>query len=49
MRAHKFEERIAAFERQKLDIDKSIDELKRSIGEVDERLADHARKTRSAM
>jgi DNA-binding transcriptional MerR regulator len=40
----KFEERIAAFERQKVDIDTSIGELKRSIGEVDGRLADHARR-----
>jgi DNA-binding transcriptional MerR regulator len=39
----KFEERIATFERQKVDIDTSIGELKRSIGEVDDRLADHAR------
>ena len=41
---HKFEERIAAFERQKVEIDASIGELKRSIAEVDERLGDHARK-----
>ena len=40
----KFEERIAAFERQKTDIDTSVGELRRSIGEVDDRLADHARK-----
>ena len=40
----KFEERIAAFERQKVDIDTSITELKRSIGEVEDRMADHARR-----
>jgi DNA-binding transcriptional MerR regulator len=40
----KFEERIAAFERQKDDIDTSITELKRSIGEVEDRLTDQARK-----
>jgi DNA-binding transcriptional MerR regulator len=40
----KFEERIAAFERQKADIDASIVELKRSIGEVEDRLAAEARK-----
>ena len=40
----KFEERIAAFERQKVDIDTSIAELRRSIGEVEERMADHARR-----
>jgi len=34
----KFEERISAFERQKVDIDVSIQELKRSIAEVDQRL-----------
>ncbi|MGA7674017.1 MAG: MerR family DNA-binding transcriptional regulator [Rhizomicrobium sp.] len=39
----KFEERISVFERQKVDIDTSITELKRSISEVDDRLADHAR------
>jgi DNA-binding transcriptional MerR regulator len=37
----KFEERIAAFERQKVEIDTAVTELKRSIVEVDERLADH--------
>jgi len=37
---HKFEERITAFERQKVDIDVAISELKRSITEVDERLSD---------
>jgi DNA-binding transcriptional MerR regulator len=37
----KFEERIAAFERQKIEIDVAIGELKRSIEEVDDRLADH--------
>jgi len=36
----KFEERIVAFERQKVEIDVAISELKRSIGEVDQRLAD---------
>jgi DNA-binding transcriptional MerR regulator len=40
----KFEERITAFERQKVDIDTSIAELKRSISEVEERMADHARR-----
>jgi len=40
----KFEERIAVFERQKVDIDTSIAELKRSIGEVEDRLANQARK-----
>jgi DNA-binding transcriptional MerR regulator len=40
----KFEERIAAFECQKVDIDSSIAEIKRSIGEVEHRLADHARR-----
>ena len=40
----KFEERIAVFERQKIDIDTSIAELRRSIGEVEDRLADQARK-----
>ncbi|MDE2184178.1 MAG: MerR family DNA-binding transcriptional regulator [Alphaproteobacteria bacterium] len=35
----KFEERIVAFERQKADIDVAISELKRSIAEVDQRLA----------
>ena len=39
---HKFEERIASFEKQKLEIDKSIGELRRSIAEVDERLTDRA-------
>jgi len=38
----KFEERIVAFERQKVDIDVAISELKRSIAEVDQRLAHHA-------
>lgn len=38
----KFEERIVAFERQKVDIDVAISELKRSIKEVDERLAERA-------
>jgi|WetSurMetagenome_2_1015567.scaffolds.fasta_scaffold203786_1 DNA-binding transcriptional MerR regulator len=37
----KFEERIAAFERQKLDIDVAIGELNRSIGEVDRYLAEN--------
>jgi len=36
----KFEERIVAFERQKVEIDAAINELKRSIGEVEQRLAD---------
>jgi len=37
---HKFEERITAFERQKIDIEVSIGELKRSIAEVDQRLVE---------
>jgi DNA-binding transcriptional MerR regulator len=36
----KFEERIVAFEKQKVDIDTAISELKRSIVEVDQHLAD---------
>ena len=36
----KFDERIAAFERQKVEIDVAIGELKRSIVEVDEHLTD---------
>jgi len=36
----KFEERITSFERQKIDIDVSIQELKRSIAEVDQRLVE---------
>jgi len=38
----KFVERIAVLEKQKLDIDAAITEIKRSISEVDERLAQHA-------
>jgi DNA-binding transcriptional MerR regulator len=38
----KFEERIVAFEKQKVDIDVAISELKRSINEVDQHLADNA-------
>ncbi|NIJ48366.1 MerR family transcriptional regulator [Rhizomicrobium electricum] len=38
----KFEERITLFEKQKVDIDVAISELKRSIVEVDEHLADAA-------
>ena len=38
----KFEERIVAFERQKVDIDVAISELKRSIVEVDQHLAEAA-------
>jgi DNA-binding transcriptional MerR regulator len=44
----KFEERIAVFERQKVDIDTSITELKRGIGEVEDRLANQARKDAQA-
>jgi DNA-binding transcriptional MerR regulator len=44
----KFEERIAVFERQKIDIDASIVELKRSIGEVEDRLAAEAHKAAQA-
>ncbi len=36
----KFEERIVAFEKQKVDIDIAISELKRSIVEVDQHLAE---------
>ncbi len=39
----KFEERIKAFERQKVDIDAAMDELKRSIADVDDRLAAQAK------
>lgn len=38
----KCEERIVAFEKQKVDIDLAISELKRSIVEVDQHLADQA-------
>ena len=38
----KFEERIVAFEKQKVDIDVAISELKRSIAEVDQHLAEAA-------
>jgi len=38
----KCEERITAFEKQKLDIDIAISELKRSIVEIDQHLADAA-------
>ncbi len=38
----KFEERIVAFEKQKVDIDVAINELKRSINEVDQHLSDAA-------
>jgi len=38
----KCEERIVAFEKQKVDIDLAISELKRSIAEVDQHLADQA-------
>jgi DNA-binding transcriptional MerR regulator len=38
----KFEERIVAFEKQKVDIDVAISELKRSIVEVDQHLAESA-------
>ncbi len=41
----KFEERIVAFEKQKVDIDLAISELKRSIVEVDQHLADEAVRT----
>lgn len=41
----KFEERIVAFEKQKVDIDTAISELKRSIVEVDQHLADQAERT----
>lgn len=38
----KFEERIVAFEKQKVEIDVAISELKRSIVEVDQHLAEAA-------
>jgi DNA-binding transcriptional MerR regulator len=38
----KFEERIGLFEKQKIDIDVAISELKLSIVEVDQQLADAA-------
>ncbi len=38
----KFEERIVAFEKQKLDIDIAVSELKRGIGEINQHLADSA-------
>jgi DNA-binding transcriptional MerR regulator len=41
----KFEERIVAFEKQKVEIDVAISELKRSIVEVDQHLADAAVET----
>jgi len=48
----KFAERIAVFEKQKLDIDVAISELKRGIGDIDQHLsesdADQAPKTAAA-
>ena len=41
----KCEERIVAFEKQKVDIDVAISELKRAIVEVDQHLADGASDT----
>ena len=41
----KFEERIVAFERQKVDIDVAISELKRGINEVDQHLVEAAMNT----
>ena len=38
----KFDERIVAFEKQKVEIDTAIGELKRSIAEVDQHLVDLA-------
>jgi DNA-binding transcriptional MerR regulator len=38
----KFEERVVVFEKQKLDIDVAIAELKRSIGEIDSHLSGSA-------
>lgn len=38
----KFVERIVVLERQKIDIDAAINEIKRSISEVDDRLANRA-------
>ena len=44
----KFEERIVAFEKQKVDIDLAISELKRSIVEVDQHLAEESDRTPSS-
>jgi DNA-binding transcriptional MerR regulator len=41
----KFEERIVAFERQKVDIDVAINELKRGIDEVNQHLTEAAVRT----
>ena len=41
----KFEERIVAFERQKVDIDVAISELKRGIDEVNQHLTEAAVRT----
>jgi DNA-binding transcriptional MerR regulator len=38
----KFEERIAVLERQKVDIDESLEELRRGIGQIDEVLSRQA-------
>ncbi len=38
----KFGERIASLERQKIDIEDSLTELRRGIAEIDTRLAGHA-------
>lgn len=38
----KFEERIGALERQKVDIEESLRELRRGIGQIDEALARQA-------
>ena len=45
----KFEERIAILERQKVDIDAAIDEIRRGISEVEARLEKHGeRNTRTS-
>ena len=44
----KFEERIAILERQKVDIDAAIDEIRRGIAEVEGRLANHSERSTRA-
>ena len=45
----KFIERIVVLERQKIDIDAAINEIKRSISEVDERLANRAEPAKASV
>ena len=45
----KFVERIVVLERQKIDIDAAINEIKRSISEVDERLANRAEPAKASV